>query len=82
MSSDKKFGGKVVVFGGDCRQILLVIPRGNRFDFVNAIINSSYIWDSCEVLTLTKNIRLQHNAMSSDSQELKNFSDWLLKVGE
>ncbi|XP_039683008.1 uncharacterized protein [Medicago truncatula] len=45
MSSDKIFGGKVVVFGGDCRQIL-------------------------------------PNAMSSDNQELKNFSNWLLKVGE
>lgn len=82
MSSDKIFGGKVVVFGGDCRQILPVIPRANRSDIVNATINSSYIWDSCEVLTLTKNMRLQQNAMSSDNQELKNFSNWLLKVGE
>ncbi|XP_039689765.1 ATP-dependent DNA helicase PIF1-like [Medicago truncatula] len=82
MSSDKIFGGKVVVFGGDCRQILPVIPRANRSDIINATINSSYIWDSCEVLTLTKNMRLQQNAMSSDNQELKNFSDWLLKVGE
>ena len=27
-SSDKNFSGKVMVFGGDFRQILSVIPRG------------------------------------------------------
>ena len=57
---DKKFknilfGGKVVVFGWDFRQILHVIPKGARQEIVNAIINSSYIWNYCEVLTLTKN---------------------------
>lgn len=28
--SDKPFGGLVVVFGEDFRQILLVIPKGTR----------------------------------------------------
>lgn len=82
LSNDQIFGGKVIVFGGDFRQILPVIPRGNRSDIVHASINSSYIWDSCEVLTLTKNMRLQQNPMSPNSQELKDFSEWLLKVGE
>ena len=52
------FGGKVIVFGGDFRQILPVIPEGTRSDIVNATINSSYLWDHCEVLTLTKNMCL------------------------
>ena len=82
LSNDQIFGGKVIVFGGDFRQILPVIPGGNRSDIVHASINSSYIWDSCEVLTLTKNMRLQQNPMSPNSQELKDFSEWLLKVGE
>jgi len=82
MSSKKKFGGKVIVFGGDFRRILHVIPRGNRSDIVYATINSSYIWDSCGVLTLTKNMCQQQYALSTDSQELGMFSDWLLKVGE
>eukprot|EP00256_Glycine_max_P058043 XP_014625993.1 uncharacterized protein LOC100778282 [Glycine max] len=43
-SKDNKiFGGKVMVFGGDFRQILPVIPRGSRSDIVNATINSSYL---------------------------------------
>jgi len=50
LSTNKKFCGKVLVFGGGFRQILTVVPRGNRADIVHATINSSYIWDSCEVL--------------------------------
>jgi len=82
LSTNKKFCGKVLVFGGGFRQILLVVPRGNRSDIVHATINSSYIWDSCEVLTLTKNMHLQQGGMNSNSEELRDFSDWLLKVGE
>ncbi|XP_058784966.1 uncharacterized protein LOC131659856 [Vicia villosa] len=40
-TSDKIFGGKVVVFGGDFRQILPVILRGTRSDIIHATINSS-----------------------------------------
>ncbi|XP_058762197.1 uncharacterized protein LOC131635579 [Vicia villosa] len=45
-NSKKVFGGKVVVFGGDFRQILPIIPRGNQSDSVHFAINASYIWDS------------------------------------
>jgi ATP-dependent DNA helicase PIF1 len=78
-NSETVFGGKVVVFGGDFRQILPVVPRGSRSDIVHASISSSKIWDHCKVLTLTKNMRLQN---SGDPVELKKFSDWILKVGE
>ncbi|GJT50943.1 ATP-dependent DNA helicase RRM3-like protein [Tanacetum coccineum] len=42
VASDKVFGGKVVLFGGDFRQIIPVITNGGRQDVVNATINSSY----------------------------------------
>src|SRR3954469_3830764 len=58
-NSKEIFGGKVVVFGGDFRQILPVVPRGSRSDIVHSAINASYIWRSVEVLTLTQNMRLQ-----------------------
>ena len=32
MHNGNPFGGKVIVFGGDFRQILPVVPRGNRSD--------------------------------------------------
>lgn len=82
LSTNKFFGGKVKIFGGDFRQIVPIVPRGNRSDIVHASINSSYIMDSCEVLTLTKNMCLQQGGMNSNYEELRDFSDWLLKVGE
>ncbi|KAL2928062.1 ATP-dependent DNA helicase PIF4, partial [Bienertia sinuspersici] len=51
-SLDKPFGGKVIVFGGDFRQILHVIPKGNRQDIVLSAINSSYLWNFCQVSKL------------------------------
>ncbi|XP_057740394.1 uncharacterized protein LOC130957567 [Arachis stenosperma] len=35
------FGGKIVVLGGDFRQILPVIPRGSREEIVHSCINAS-----------------------------------------
>jgi ATP-dependent DNA helicase PIF1 len=49
---------------------------------VHASINASYIWDHCEVLILTKNMRLKHGSNSKENSEIEEFSKWLLKVGE
>ncbi|XP_057250767.1 uncharacterized protein LOC125497689 [Beta vulgaris subsp. vulgaris] len=57
-NQDITFGGKVVVFAGDLRKILPVVPKGSRQDIVFSAINSSYLWDFCRVLRLTKNMRL------------------------
>ncbi|XP_058726511.1 uncharacterized protein LOC131597868 [Vicia villosa] len=79
---NKIFGGKVVVFGGDFRQILPVVPRAERSDIVHALIFSSYIWDYCQVLTLTKNMRLQQGRDGTSSKEIAEFSKWILNVGD
>ena len=63
-SSELPFGGKLVVLGGDFRQILLVMVGGSKSDIVFASIKSSYLWQYCCVLTLTKNMRLQSNPSS------------------
>ncbi|KAG5054530.1 hypothetical protein JHK85_007040 [Glycine max] len=42
---DIAFRGKVIVFGGDFRQILPVIPRGMCSNIVHATINASSLWD-------------------------------------
>ncbi|KAL3619188.1 hypothetical protein CASFOL_036758 [Castilleja foliolosa] len=65
---DKPFGGKTIVFGGDFRRILPVIPKGSRQDVVNTTINASYIWRNCEVLRLTKNMRLQSMGSSDENE--------------
>ncbi|XP_058727581.1 uncharacterized protein LOC131599128 [Vicia villosa] len=81
-NSEKVFGGKVVVFGGDFRQILPVIPRGSRSDIVHSTINVSYIWETVKVLTLTKNMRLQGGQSDQEKKDIADFSNWLLKLGE
>ncbi|KAF3616122.1 putative L-type lectin-domain containing receptor kinase S.4-like [Capsicum annuum] len=71
---DRSFGGKTVVLGGDFRQILPVITKGNRQDIVNATLNSSYLWDDCHLLKLTKNMRLESNH-ESDLNDRIEFAD-------
>nr|XP_043612651.1 ATP-dependent DNA helicase PIF1-like [Erigeron canadensis] len=81
-NSHKPFGGKVIVFGGDFRQILPVIPGGNREEIVNASLNHSSLWDHCKVLTLTQNMRLQSGTNAQEKEEIKKFTEWILTVGE
>ncbi|KAF7812011.1 ATP-dependent DNA helicase pif1-like [Senna tora] len=66
-AQSKPFGGKVVVFGGDFRQILPVIPRGSRQDIV---------------LTLKKNMRLGKGADEAENWAISEFADWILKIGD
>ncbi|PNX74041.1 ATP-dependent DNA helicase PIF1, partial [Trifolium pratense] len=76
------FGGKVMVLGGDFRQILPVIPKGTRQEVVHAAINSSLLWDFCEVFTLSKNMRLQTGPSTSNTEETTQFSKWVLGIGD
>ncbi|XP_021984746.1 uncharacterized protein LOC110880546 [Helianthus annuus] len=80
--SDIPFGGKIIVFGGDFRQILPVIPNGTRQQIVNASLSYSYICSKCKLLRLTKNMRLTIGAQSSDMESIRNFAKWLLDIGE
>ncbi|XP_076923942.1 uncharacterized protein LOC143586237 [Bidens hawaiensis] len=81
-TSESRFGGKVVIFGGDFRQILPVVTNGTRSECVNACINSSYIWSKCKVLKLTKNMRLTVGCRSTDVENIREFADWLLDIGQ
>ncbi|XP_015944077.1 uncharacterized protein LOC107469212 [Arachis duranensis] len=56
------FGGKIVVLGGDFHQILPVIPRGSREEIFHSCINASNLWQSCQVLQLTENMRLSRGS--------------------
>ncbi|KAM0067595.1 putative DNA helicase [Helianthus debilis subsp. tardiflorus] len=81
-NSETPFGGKVIVFGGDFRQILPVVPNGSKQQIVNASLSSSYLWSKCKVLRLTKNTSLTIGANTTDMQETINFAKWLLDIGE
>ena len=46
-NNDNFFGGKIVIFCGDLRQTLPVIPKASRSVVVNAsLIKCPLIWDS------------------------------------
>lgn len=68
------FGGKVLLLGGDFRQVLPVVPRGGREATVLNSIKNSALWHHIEVRPLTVNMRTQ--ADQSD------FSNYLLSIGE
>ncbi|XP_015970211.1 uncharacterized protein LOC107493669 [Arachis duranensis] len=79
---DLPFGGKIIVLGGDFQQVLLAIPKASHAEIVLASINSSILWKHFEVLTLTKDMRLESVTNQSNLKELKRFFDWILQIGE
>ena len=68
------FGGITVLFSGDFRQILPVIPNGTKTDELNACIKYSLLWKDIIKLTLTSNMRLKinQNIKASDFSK-KNY---------
>lgn len=65
--NDRAFGGKVIVMGGDFRQVLPIIPHGNRAEIVSAALNRSSIWRNIQVLKLHLNMRVQLLLQSGDT---------------
>lgn len=53
------FGGKVVVLGGDPKQILPVIENASKTQIINASIFQSYLWKNVKRLCLHENMRLK-----------------------
>ncbi|XP_071704670.1 uncharacterized protein [Rutidosis leptorrhynchoides] len=70
----------MVVFGGDFKQILPVVPKGTRQDIVNASLNSSYLWYHSKVLKLTVNMRLRSEGNNDEMEDIKAFANWILDV--
>jgi len=63
------FGGKVVVLGGDLRQILPVVEGGSRAEIVNATIVNSPLWKTVTVLSLNINMRLRCPDLTVEAQQ-------------
>jgi ATP-dependent DNA helicase PIF1 len=72
MDCSGPFGGKVVVFGGDFRQVLPVVPHGTRAQITDATLQISYLWDKIHKIRLSRNMR----ALSDPW-----YSDFLLRIG-
>ncbi|XGW02733.1 hypothetical protein V3C99_014623 [Haemonchus contortus] len=59
MQIDVPFGGKVMVLGGDFRQVLPVVEHGQREDIVGACILKSSLWPLFSIYHLNLNMRAQ-----------------------
>ncbi|XP_031275520.1 ATP-dependent DNA helicase PIF1-like [Pistacia vera] len=51
-NANRIFGGITVVLGGDLRQILPVIPKGKKYDAIQACLSSSPLWEHVTVWLL------------------------------
>ncbi|XP_047270482.1 ATP-dependent DNA helicase PIF1-like [Capsicum annuum] len=69
---DEPFGGKVMVFGGDIRHVLPVIPKSTRDKTVNTSLVKSYLWQRMEKIKITRNMRARTDT---------SFSEFLLRIG-
>lgn len=65
------FGNKLVIMGGDFRQILPVLKYGSPTSIIEETIKYSYLWTNVTVLSLSANIR---------SIDLE-YSKFFMKVG-
>jgi ATP-dependent DNA helicase PIF1 len=66
------FGGKIVVFGGDFRQVLPVVPQKTQQEAVGASMVNSRIWPSLIKFRLSENMR---------AREDPQFAAFLLALG-
>ena len=71
MGCNQPFGGKVMLIGGDFRQVLPVVTRGTRAQITDATLLKSYIWDNVRRIRLTQNMRAKNDNW---------FADYLLRI--
>ena len=84
---NKPFGGKIVLFGGDFRQVLPVVGKGTRRQTVDACINrSARIWPPKRLFRLHANMRVQRmvdsGADDGDVRDHQEFAQRLLRIGD
>ena len=65
------FGNKIIIFCGDPRQTLPVIPKGSRSHIVNAsMMKCPHIWDKSIKINSTVNMRVIRNGNNPDARQI------------
>ncbi|KAH9101192.1 hypothetical protein Ae201684P_007376 [Aphanomyces euteiches] len=77
MDNALPFGGKVVIFSGDFKQMLPVILKGTPGLILEACLKNSYIWSNVAKFHLTVNMRLTNN----NSESVREFAGLLKSIG-
>ena len=70
---DIPFGGKILLLGGDFRQVLPVIKHGSRTTIIESCLKRSTLWHHFKIIKLTQNMRARRDE--------REFVEWLLKLG-
>jgi hypothetical protein len=73
MEVDSPFGGNVVIFGGDFRQVLPVVPNGTRSEMIDTCIVKSPLWRYVKVLHLKYNMRTIND---------EHFAEYVRRIGD
>ncbi|XP_027941254.1 uncharacterized protein LOC114195057 [Vigna unguiculata] len=71
LDSDAPFGGKVIILGGDFRQVLPVVQKGTKAQMIFACIINSHLWSNTKILHLQQNMR---------SLQDHNFVEYLMRI--
>ncbi|EZA46987.1 ATP-dependent DNA helicase PIF1, partial [Ooceraea biroi] len=74
MNNELPFGGKIIILGGDFRQLLPIKIHGTRCEIVNLSIKFSYTWKHFVRFSLTENMRVL--------PEETEFAKFLLDMGD
>ncbi len=74
MNNELPFGGKAFVLGGDFRQVAPVVKHSSKTKIIENCIKSGKIWNSFQIIKLSKNMR-------ADPKEIA-FAQYILKLGE
>jgi hypothetical protein len=74
--AEDPFGGKVLLLGGDFRQVLPVVKRGSRAQIVAACLKRSPLWPHFRIFHLRENMRIR-----SSTDEAAAYADWVLRLG-
>ena len=73
MNNNVPFGGKLLLFAGDFRQTLPVVPRAQAAGILENCINRSELWAYFTQFQLTHNMRARPGE--------QEFCDWLIELG-
>lgn len=74
METNIPFGGKVVIFEGDFRQILPIVKNGSRMQQIEICIRSRPLWKLFKIFKLDLNVRTRDSG--------GQFSQWTRKIRE
>ncbi len=78
LATEKIFGGKTMVLGGDFQQIMHVVLKGGQEDIINVLLLQSHLWQHVTILCL--HINMQIIVLILKSNESLPNGCWVLET--